>query len=91
MLDNIKLIKCIFYKCFFVGFVFLLLSSLVYIFGQEFVLNTCYKFYGIPAETSKIIYISFLGLWKILIFILFLVPALALECKSRCLGSAVLE
>jgi len=89
MLENIVLIRNILYKCFFIGFAFLLLSSLFFLFGQDYAFSIWSKFYGISPEILKIIMISFLGLFKLLLFVFFLIPALALHCKGRCLKKKV--
>jgi len=83
MVENITFIRNTLYKCFFIGFAFLLLGILSFVLGQDFIFHMWNKLYGISPEIAKIITISFLGLFKSLLVIFFLIPALALHWKCK--------
>ena len=60
---------------FFFGFMLL--------FGKEFIFSIWSNFFAISSETYDIIMISFIGFWKIVVFVFFLIPYIAIGIVNK--------
>ena len=77
--ENIVVIRNIFYKCFFVGLIFLALAMVLYMPCKCFLAEFYQTHFGISEGVYYKLWVAFIGLIKTIIVFLFLVPALALH------------
>lgn len=77
--ENLIILRNIFYKCFFIGIIFLILAALIYLPCECYVANTYKTFLGISVNTYHIMWVFFVGIIKTILIFLFLVPALAIH------------
>lgn len=87
----LTILRNIFYKCFFVGVLFLILAALLYMPCKCLVSNLYQTGLGIGTQTYYDMWVSFVGLIKTILIFLFLVPAIAIhwaahEYKKKCLS-----
>ena len=77
--ENLLILRNIFYKCFFIGLIFLIIAMLVYLPCKCHLANFYQQNFEISAELYSAMWISFVGMIKIILIFLFLVPALAIH------------
>lgn len=80
--ENLIVLRNIFYKCFGVGLLFLIVATLLYMPCKCIVANIYQAGFGISTEVYYNLWVGFIGLIKTILIFLFLVPALAVhwEC-----------
>ena len=74
----IQTLTTFFMWCTILNFALLLLSSLICICAGGWVYQIHSKFFSIPREAFNVAIYSFLGLYKVLIFVFSLIPYIAL-------------
>lgn len=79
MFENVILIRNIFYRCFFISFGLLLFSTVMVLLFKDFIIGFHAGLFNTGEVEIGIILYTVLGNMKIMIFNLFLVPALALH------------
>lgn len=77
--DKLIILRDIFYKCFFIGLIFLFLAALIYLPCECYVANTYKAFLGLSVNTYHVLWVFFVGIIKTILVFLFLVPALAIH------------
>ena len=77
--EILVIVRNIFYKCFFIGLVFLVAAALLYMPCRCIVANIYQTGFGISTDTYYDMWVSFVGLIKTILIFLFLVPALAIH------------
>jgi len=77
--ESLIIVRNIFYKCFIVGFIFLVMAALIYLPCKCYVANIYQTSFGIDAEAYYNMWACFVGLIKTIIIFLFLVPAIAIH------------
>ena len=75
---NIQLLKRFFLWCTIINVALLLLSTLICIYAPDWLYSMHGNWFSIPRETLNIIMYSYLGLFKIFIYIFNIVPLIAL-------------
>ena len=75
-------IRNIFYKCFFIGLIFLVAAALLYLPCKCFIANIYQTSFGITEVVYYNMWAAFVGLIKTILIFLFLVPALAIHWAS---------
>lgn len=88
MLEQIILIRNIFYKCFLISFVYYIFVAVFYMFNTEWAVKFSTGLYHISKENLYLLIVYFIGWMKIFTFYVFLVPALALHWTSYMLKKA---
>lgn len=86
MNENLIVIRNIFYKCFIIGFLMLIIAGLIYMPNKTILASFYGSVFGIDNKTYYLMWVCFVGLIKTILIFLFLVPALALHwqtCKCR--------
>lgn len=73
------ILRNIFYKCFIIGFVFLIAASLIYLPCKCYVAEIYRNGFGISETAYYNMWVAFVGLIKTILVFLFLVPALAIH------------
>jgi len=76
---NIQTLKRFFLWCTIINVSLLLLSTLVCIYAPDWLYSMHGNWFSIPSETLNIIMYSYLGLFKIFIYIFNIVPFIALS------------
>jgi len=79
MKEILVVLRNIHYKCFFIGFLFFIAAALLYMPCRCFVANLYQNGIGIDVDTYYDMWVSFIGLIKVILIFLFLVPALAIH------------
>ena len=82
-IENLIIVRNIFYKCFLFGILFLIMAALLYLPCKCAVANLYRTGIGISAETYYDMWVSFIGLIKTILIFLFLVPALAIHSVAH--------
>ncbi|MDD3436782.1 MAG: hypothetical protein PHC64_06505 [Candidatus Gastranaerophilales bacterium] len=82
--ENLIILRNIFYKCFFIGLLFLIIAAVIYMPCRCFLANFYQTYLGINTTTYYNMWVSFIGLIKTILIFLFLVPALAIHWTSCC-------
>lgn len=77
--DNLIIIRNIYYKCFFIGLLFLVAATLLYMPCKCFLATIYQVGFGIRPDVYYNMWVSFIGLIKTILIFLFLVPALAIH------------
>ena len=80
---NIQLLKRFFLWCTIINVALLLLSTLICIYAPDWLYSMHGNWFSIPRETLNIIMYSYLGLFKIFIYIFNIVPLIALLIISQ--------
>jgi len=75
---NIQTLKRFFLWCTIINVALLLLSTLICIYAPDWLYSMHGNWFSIPRETLNIIMYSYLGLFKIFIYIFNIVPLIAL-------------
>lgn len=81
--EKLIIVRNIFYKCFFIGLLFLIAAALIYLPCKCYVANLYLEGFGIPTETYYNLWVGFIGLIKVILVFLFLVPALAIHSVAH--------
>lgn len=83
---NIKtiltILKNILYTCFFIGVFFLIVAALLYLPCKCYVANSYQTYFGISSVNYNNFWVGFVGLIKVILIFLFLVPALAIHLTT---------
>lgn len=88
MLENIILIRNIFYKFFFIGFIFYIFTAMILLFNNEWVINLIIHYYNLTRPEINVLVANFVGWTKMIIIYLFLIPALGLHWTGHSLKRA---
>lgn len=88
MLENIIILRNLFYKFFLIGFIFYILTALLFVFKNEWVINLIIQFYHLTRGEINLLIACFIGMTKMFLIFLFLIPALGLHWTSCCLKKA---
>lgn len=83
MKECLIVLRKIFYKCFFVGLIFLVVAALIYLPCKCYISNIYQTAFGIDVITYHNMWASFVGLIKTILIFLFLTPALAIHWVSK--------
>jgi len=75
---DIESIRAFFMWCTILNFALLILSSLICLFARDWAYRIHSKWFSISRETFNVAIYSFLGLYKIFIFVFNLIPYIAL-------------
>jgi len=75
---NIETLTTFFMWCTILNFALLILASLIGICAKDWAYGMHSKWFGISRETFNVAIYSFLGLYKVLIFVFSLTPYIAL-------------
>lgn len=81
--ENLIVLRKIFYKCFFIGLLFLIIATLIYMPCKCILANFYQINLGISQEAYYNLWVGFVGLIKTILIFLFLVPALAIHWVSK--------
>lgn len=81
--ENLTIIRNIFYKCFFIGLLFLILATIIYYPCKCYVANIYQTAFGIDVIAYQNMWAGFVGLIKTILIFLFLTPALAIHMTAR--------
>jgi len=85
MNENLIVIRNIFYKCFIIGLLMLIIAGLIYMPNRSILAAFYESIFGIDNEAYYLIWVCFVGLIKTILVFFFLVPALALQWMTcRC-------
>lgn len=77
--ENLVIIRNIFFKCFFIGLLFLIAATLLYM-PCKCLLAEIYQIgFGIDTDTYYNMWVCFVGLIKTILVFFFLVPSLAIH------------
>jgi len=86
--NTLNIIATLFLKAFIIGFLFMLLSFAIMFCCKDWAFSIHQNLFDIPRAQLEVIAYSSFGFLKILIFVLFLIPFLAiksvLHCKCLC-------
>ena len=77
--ENLIILRNIFYRCFIVGLLFLVMAVILYMPCKCFIANIYQTNFGINVGTYHNMWVIFIGLIKTILIFLFLVPALAIQ------------
>ena len=77
--EKLIILRNIFYKCFFIGLMFLAFAALIYLPCKCYVANVYQGMFGIDINAYQNMWAAFVGLIKTILIFLFLVPALAIH------------
>ena len=66
-----------------VNFVLLLFFGFVLLFGKEMIYTIWSNFFTMSFEAYDILMISFIALWKIVVFVFFLIPYIAIGIINK--------
>lgn len=84
--EVIKIVRNVFYKCFFVGLIFLIVAAAIYLPSKLFIAETYQTIFGISESAYQNMWAGFIGIIKTILIFFFLVPALAMHwtvCKCK--------
>lgn len=81
--ENLIVLRSIFYKCFFIGLLFLIIATFIYMPTRFFLADFYQMHLGIRIGAYYALWVSFVGLIKTILIFLFLVPALAIHWASK--------
>lgn len=81
--ENLIIIRNIFYKCFFIGLIFLVIAALIYMPCKCFLAEVYQSGFGISPETYYNMWVGFIGIIKTILIFLFLTPALAIHLVAH--------
>lgn len=81
--ENLTIIRNIFYKCFFIGLIFLVIAAILYLPCKCVIANIYQTGFGITSTAYYNMWASFVGLIKTILIFLFLTPALAIHWTIR--------
>lgn len=88
MLENIILIRNIFYKFFLIGFIFYIFTAILLLLNNEWVINIIINIYSLTRPEINLLIACFIGWTKMIIIFLFLIPALGLHWTGNSLKKA---
>ncbi len=77
-------LRDIHFKCFLVGFIFLVIAALIYLPCRCAIANIYQSFFGLSAEIYYKMWIFFVGIIKTILIFLFLTPAIACHWALKC-------
>lgn len=77
--ENLTVARNVFYKCFFIGLLFLIAAAFLYLPCKCYVARLYQAGLGISASTYYNLWAGFVGLIKTILIFLFLTPALAIH------------
>lgn len=83
-LEKMKYKADFFLRCFIIGFILLIITSLMHIFMFDWIASMANILYKIEADDFSEVYLIAMSTFKILIFVLFLIPYIAIKwsiCK----------
>ena len=81
--EDLMILRNIFYKCFFIGLLFLIAAALLYMPCKCVVANVYQAGLGINSVAYDNMWVAFVGLIKTVLVFFFLVPALAIHSTAR--------
>lgn len=81
--ENLIALRKIFYRCFFIGLLFLVIAAALYYPCKCVVMNLYHTNLNIRWELYTAMWVFFVGLIKTILIFLFLVPALAIHWVSK--------
>jgi len=83
--EKLELLQHFFVKSFLVSFFFLLFATVMCVFMHDVQVAFVMKYFPLnDIKDYNFLVILILGLWKILIFQLTLIPALVIWCMRKC-------
>lgn len=83
----IYLLRDILWKCFWIGFIFTFIFGIIWMTQSEPLTKLASQMIGIDAETYNQLWYEFITYAKIILFYIYLVPAIAMSCickKCKC-------
>lgn len=88
MLENIILLRNIFYKFFLIGFIFYILTAMFLLINNEWIINLIISIYHLTRSEINLLIVCFIGWSKMTIIFFFLIPALGLHWTGHSLKKA---
>ncbi|MDD3419115.1 MAG: hypothetical protein PHE78_00785 [Candidatus Gastranaerophilales bacterium] len=79
---KLTVLRNILYCCFALGLLFLIIAALLYLPCKCFVANVYQGAFGIDISSYQNMWVYFVGLIKVILIFLFLVPAIAVHLVS---------
>ncbi len=77
--ERLIVLRNILYKCFFIGLIFLIAATLLYMPCKCFLATLYQQGFGISTDAYYNMWVGFVGLIKTILVFLFLTPALAVH------------
>ncbi len=78
--------KKFFLKSFLISVVFYIFSAIIILFGHQTFVQFAHTVFGLNDNYYTLVLVLFMGMWKILIIQLTLVPFIALYFLEKCMG-----
>lgn len=77
------ILKKIFYRCFFIGVLFLIFAAAIYLPCKCYIANVYQTSFGITPQAYYNFWAGFVGLIKTILIFFFLIPAFAIHLTSH--------
>lgn len=77
------MLKDFLWKCFWVGFIFTFLMGVLWLTNREPLAQFANQMIGVDMETYNQLWFEFMTYGKIVLFYIFLVPAISASCLCR--------
>lgn len=78
------ILRNIFFKCFFIGLILLIIATIIYMPCKCVLANIYLTKFGISTNVYYNLWVGFIGLIKTILIFLFLTPAIALHWSAKC-------
>lgn len=88
MLENIILIRNIFYKFFLIGFLLYIFTAMIFLINNEWVINLIINIYHLTRPEIYLLIAYAIGWSKMITIFFFLIPALGLHWTGHSLKKA---
>ncbi len=75
---NVEIITQFFMWCTIINVGLLILSSLLWLVAADFIYKMHSRFFPMPKQTFNIVFYTFIGIYKLLVFVFNLVPWIVL-------------
>lgn len=86
MSEKLIIIEDILFKSFIIAFIMLMVSFVCYLVFNQQIIDIWIGLYGLSAKNVSIMILGFYGIFKMLIFILFFIPAIAVHWTRKSLA-----
>jgi hypothetical protein len=81
--EKLAIVEDVLLRSFFSGLLLFMFSYLIYLFFNDLVISMWTALYGLDEQMINIIIMGFYGITKILLFVLFLVPAIGIHWARK--------
>ena len=75
---NLQILTQFFMWCTIINVALLIITSLIWLFGADFIYKIHGRFFPMPRETFNAIFYFFIGIYKLLVYVFNLIPWIAL-------------